>query len=113
MEVHFPFYFSWPRYQEIFIFCNMAESVFVVVCALKVHTKAYFISSARALPLLLRILRRGRSPLPAIALNILWALAYNHQRAIPALRRVGALNVIRASAEALRVNLQSSLLGTV
>mmetsp|Transcript_53470 Transcript_53470/g.173976 ORF Transcript_53470/g.173976 Transcript_53470/m.173976 type:complete len:2126 (+) Transcript_53470:124-6501(+) len=64
--------------------------------------KAYFVGSPRAVPLLLRLVRRGRAPLPSLALNILWVLAHGAQRALPLLRRLRAAEVVREALEAAR-----------
>lgn len=62
------------------------------------HAKAYFLASSRAIPLFLRILQKGRLPMPSVALSILWVLAHNNQRLLPLLRRLGASEIIQAAA---------------
>merc|ERR1712190_653760 len=58
------------------------------------HAKAYFLSSNRAVPVLLRLLRDESPQLSTVALNIVWVLAHNNQRALPLLRRLRAVSAI-------------------
>ena len=63
------------------------------------HAKAYFLRNSRAVPLLLRLLR-GAQELRALALNLLWVVAHNHQRALPTLRRLRVMDAVHAAAAA-------------
>jgi len=65
-----------------------------VVSSSSPHAKAYFVGSDRALSLLLTLLRGGAPQLVVTALNIIWVLAHNHQRAVTLLRRMQAAETI-------------------
>merc|ERR1740121_2413416 len=66
------------------------------------QAKACFLGSPRTVQLLLRVARLGgRGPQPTLALNVLWAVAHNHQRALPLLRQLRAAEAVREVAAAL------------
>merc|ERR1712066_68132 len=65
------------------------------------HSKSYFAGSGRALPLLLRVLQGQQVPMATLALNLIWVMAHNHQRALPVLRRLRAGEAIHTAAQAL------------
>jgi len=61
------------------------------------HARSYFTGSHRALQMFLRLLRGYSAQTTSVALNIVWILAYNHQRALALLRRLQAREAIEAA----------------
>ncbi|CAE8615882.1 unnamed protein product [Polarella glacialis] len=79
--------------------CASLRVLLAIATSSSPHAKAYFVSSGRAVPLLVRLLQSELTPLAALAMNVLWVLAHNNQRALPLLRRHGLTQeVVRSRA---------------
>eukprot|EP00931_Biecheleriopsis_adriatica_P023060 TRINITY_DN14657_c0_g1_i1.p1 TRINITY_DN14657_c0_g1~~TRINITY_DN14657_c0_g1_i1.p1 ORF type:complete len:2205 (-),score=458.87 TRINITY_DN14657_c0_g1_i1:95-5818(-) len=65
------------------------------------HSKAYFVSSGRAIPLLVRLLRTSPEMTAALAMHILWVLAHNNQRAIPLFKRHHVADAVQSRVSSL------------